>query len=227
MNPAFIVKPRKIEPEHRRTHQKVRKHSRPRGAAGRYVGLQWHEANERIRALEKWERKQARGTGRRGGPRKNRAVGHVGVELYKFMARRAVNNRGRLDDLSYGAIGKILGFARSAIVAAMARLKAHGWMDWRRQYEETGEAGVRGPQVQQAANFFWVTAPIAALLKLGIRLGGAPAPDDFDHARAAGEAENKDHDFAESPLGGSVAALGSLVRERETSKRPESRGMKN
>ena len=222
MNPAVIVKPRKIEPEHRRTHAKVRKHSRPRGAAGRYVELSWQEANERIRALEKWERRQKRDPRRR-----NRAVGHIGVELYKFMARRAVNARGRLDNLSYGALASILGYARSAIVAAMARLKAHGWMDWRRQYEETGEAGVRGPQVQQSTNFFWVSAPIAALIKLGIRFGGPPPPDDFDHARSAGVAENKDHDFTESPLGGSIAALGSLVRERETSRTSESMGMKN
>lgn len=220
MSPAVIVRPRRVEPEARRTGSKVRKYSSPRGRAGRYVALSWQEANERIRALERWERRQLRDARKR-----NRAVGYVGIELYKFMARRAVNARGRLDTLSYGALAAILGFARSAVVAAMARLKAHGWMDWRRQYEETGQAGSRGPQVQQACNFFWIAAPIAALIKIGIRFGPAPPPDDLDHARAEGEARNAEHAFAESPLGGAIGKLGDAVRKRETSRRSESMGM--
>jgi hypothetical protein len=203
----------------RPTGSKVRKYSHPAGE-GPYVVLTWDDANQRIQAIRKWERKQAR-----KDRCKNRAVGHIGVAVFEFLCRRAVNKKGRLDDISYEAIGKILGHARSAIVAACARLKRFGWLDWRRQYASTGQAGIRGVQVEQTYNAFWIVAPIAALIKLGIRLGKAPPPDDHDWAAKTGAAANKAAEFADSRLGSAVERLGAAFAQRETSKGSDSMGI--
>lgn len=208
---AAIARKKAAEPPHRRTLSPVRRNSRPRGETRR-VMLTWKEANERILALRKWERKQVKAERTR-----NRAVGHIGIAAYEFLIRRAVNHKGRLDDLSYEAIAAIIGYSRSAVVAAVARLRRWGWLDWVRQYEATGEPGVRGPQVRQTYNAFWIMAPLQALLKMGIRFGGAPPPDDHDVQSKAGQATNKEAEFTESPLGEAVARLGRAIELRETS----------
>ena len=207
-----IARARRPEAEHRRTGSKVRKFSRPRGA-GRAVLLTWAEANERMRAIERWDRRQAKRERTR-----NRAVGYIGIELYRYLCREAVKRRGQLGDLAYGTIAGVLGFSRSAVVAAAARLKRFGWLDWDRQFAPTGDKGQRGPQVEQAPNFFRVLAPLKALLDIGIRFGPAPPPDDHDQAAKAGQAANKAAEFADSRLGESVALLEAAIRrKRETS----------
>jgi len=208
---AAIARKRQAETPGRRTFARVRRRSVPRGDGGRVI-LTWAQANERMRAIERWERKQSK---RERG--RNRAVGHIGIELYRYLCRRAVDRRGRLDDLAYGTIAGVLGFSRSAIVAAAARLKRFGWLGWTRQFEETGEAGVRGPQVKQAPNAFWIAAPIEALIKLGIRFGASPPPDDHAHAHAEAATRRREAEFAESSLGAAVAKLGAAIDQRETS----------
>lgn len=200
------------EPEHRRTLSPVRRYSRARGEAGRYVFLSWDQANERMRALDRWERRQTRQARHR-----NRGVGYIGLEVYRYLCRRAVDRRGKLDDLAYGTIAGVLGFARSAVVAAVVRLKRFGWLDWTRQYEATGEAGRRGPQVKQTTNFFWICAPVAALLKMGIRFGPPPPPDDAAHQAEAKAKATASAELAESPLGEALARAGDVLRQRETS----------
>lgn len=202
---------RRMEPPERRTLSKVRRYSRPQGE-GRYVMLTWREANERIRALHRWERRQQKAERHR-----NRAVGHIGVAVYEYLCRLAVNRRGRLDDQALGSIAGAVGYARSAVVAAIARLKRFGWLNWRRQYVETGERGARGPVVRQAPNFFWIEAPVAALLKMGIRFGGPPPPDD-DAVRRRAEADIKrTANDPDSRLGAALAATAHLRQKRETS----------
>jgi hypothetical protein len=205
---------KRVDP--RPTGSRVRKYSHPAGG-GPFVALSWEDANQRILALRKWERKQ-----KRQERRKNRAVGHVGISVYEFLCRWAVKHRGRLDDLSYEAIGAIIGHSRSAVVAACARLKRFGWLDWRRQYVSTGQQGVRGVQVVQTFNAFWIAAPVAALIRLGIRIGRAPIPDDHDCAAKAGAAANKAMDIADSSLGRALDRLGAAVAKRETSNGPDS-----
>jgi hypothetical protein len=208
---AAIARKRHMEPPERRTFQRVRRSSRPRGEP-RPRPVTWRQANERIRALHRWERKQVRRE-----RAKIRGVGYIGVAVFEFLARRAVNRNGRLDDLSYEAIGAILGYARSAIVAACARLKRHGWLDWQRCFVWTGQAGIRGPQVEQTYNAFWILAPIEQLLKLGIRLAPPPDPDESQVGDAEAKARYAAEDHAESPLGRAIAKLGDAMQQRETS----------
>lgn len=207
-----IARKRKLEPPERRTQCKVRRGSWLAGSNGR-ARLTWYDCNQRIRALHKWERKQ-----KKRERRKNRAVGHIGVAVYEYLARRATHPRQRLDDLAYEALAAIVGYSRSAVVEAVKRLKQYGWLDWRRQYRPTGQPGVRGGvQVEQAPNAFVILAPVEQLLAIGIRLGRPPPPDDHAAAAEAGRAANAAADLAESPLGRALERLGAQVCHRETS----------
>lgn len=203
------LRTRKPEPPERRTGSKVRKFSTASGAV-RYRQLGSREANDRIFALRRWERAQKK------APRKrNRAVGHIGVEVYEALCRRAARGSGRLDDISYAGISAITGFARSAVVAAIARLRAMGWLDWIRQYVETGAGGARGPQVAQTFNAYLLQVPLQALARCGIRFGPPPVPDDLA-AAAEGEAKAvKAMELEASPLGAALDRLGAAVNARE------------
>lgn len=59
------------------------------------------------------------------------------------------------------------GFARQTVVAALARLKKHGFLDWVRRTERTGAGPGEGPKVKQATNayFFDLTGLPKAVLQ--------------------------------------------------------------
>jgi hypothetical protein len=201
------------EPPERRTLAKVRRFSRPRGKGG-YVALGRVQAEDWIWALKRWERRQ-----KRLPKAKIRAVGHIALAVHEYLCRQAVKRKGMLDDLSYARIAAILGFSRSAVVDACRRLAAHGWLKWFRQFVPTGQQGVRGPQVEQTANFYWLELPLAALAKAGIRLGKAPAPDDDLQRRSDASNVRAVQVLAASPLGAALDELGAAIarrRERET-----------
>ena len=84
---------------------------------------------------------------------------------------------GRLEPSIDTIMGKVRR-SRDAVVRALKALRAHGFLDWLRRYEPTGNEG-RGPQVQQASNAYRLSLPEKALRLLG-RFGKAPPPPD-DH----------------------------------------------
>lgn len=73
-----------------------------------------------------------------------------------------------------------LGRSRDTIVRALKNLRAHGFIDWLRRYEPTGNEG-RGPQVQQTSNAYRLSLPEKARQFLG-RFGKAPPPP-ADHGQ--------------------------------------------
>ena len=200
------------EPPERRTFAKVRRRSAPCGLIS-YRPISVREMNDRVWALRRFERKVEK-----AARRKNAAVGHVGLEVYEALCRLAARGAGRLDQISYEGLARLVRRARSAVVAAVARLKAHGWLDWTRQFEETGQKGVRGPQVQQTVNAFRLLVPAEALRRLGIRFGPPPKPDDAAWREEQAEAERKDMAFAVSPTKGVLDRWGQLMAEREGAK---------
>ena len=56
-------------------------------------------------------------------------------------------------------MAKALNVPLKSIHAWKAQLKAHGFLNWRRRYVSTDRPGVRGPQVEQTSNAYWLTAP--------------------------------------------------------------------
>lgn len=157
---------------------RVRRRSGSRGAPATQNPRDMREAGHRISALKRWERLRVR---RRRSH--IRGVGYVGLAVYEYLVKKAVQSAGRLDDLPYARIAAAVGHSRSAVVAAVARLKTFGWLDWFRRWETNKQTG----QLEQICNAFWICVPTAALQRLGIRCGPPPPPDDAaaDQAKRA------------------------------------------
>lgn len=153
---------RQPEPEHRRTRQKVRRNSQ---AAGRE---QWrHFSKEQGRRLiialeihQERQRKHGERTGARRGRTDVGGISHGAIKLAKLLVAIAVKYRGKLEP-SVEFMAEKLNVPGKTIHAWKAQLKRHGFLDWRRRWVETGKEGVRGPQVEQTSNAYWLTLPAA------------------------------------------------------------------
>lgn len=92
----------------------------------------------RMKAAEFYDRHHKE-KGKRNGPH-----GHVALEVLRELYRIVDFKTGRLDP----AIDTICGRtrrARASVVAALARLKAHGFLDWIRRTEPTNRDGPGPP----------------------------------------------------------------------------------
>lgn len=176
---------RQPEPEHRRTRSKVRRNSQ---AAGRE---QWqhfgrHQGRRLIIALEIHQERQRR-HGERTGARRGKddigGISHGAVKLAKLLVAVAVKYRGKLEP-SVEFMAEKLNVPAKTIHAWKAQLKRHGFLDWRRRWVETGKQGVRGPQVEQTSNAYWLTIPAAAWdAAVKVLDRGKPQPTDDERVR--------------------------------------------
>ncbi len=186
----------------RRTFQAVRRESRPVGAfeADFWKSTDKRQARQALTAAERFERKH-KVKGRRNGP-----LGHVGLEVYRALWAFVRYSDGCLCP-SIERLMKVCARSRGAIVAALKRLKAAGFLKWVRRFEYTGgPRGVRGPQVRQATNAYALGLPGAALALLPPPL----IPDDElsrQEARARFTAECEAVAFTFAPIGRAFAAL--------------------
>lgn len=205
----------------------VRRHSR---MAGRCEALFWSRTDRRqvrriILAARRFDL-VGRATGSRNGP-----LGHVALEVLELLAHLVDFRSGRLEP-SIDTIAAKIRRARSAVVEALARLRLHGFADWLRRFEPTGNEG-RGPQVRQVSNAYRLALPPRAARLLGTMGQDVPLPDDVAHAQEARQAEAAAlkaslplNELAilevdDDPLGRALAQLGYLVQERESAKRSE------
>ncbi|SDH19384.1 replication protein A [Pelagibacterium luteolum] len=198
---------------------------------GRSEGRIWRPTNRQevqkvLLAAKRYELAE-RQKGERTGP-----LGSVAIEVLEYFVNLVDFRTGRLEP----SIGTIMGKvrrSRDAVVRALKALRAHGFLDWLRRYEPTGNEG-RGPQVQQASNAYRLSLPEKALRFLG-RFGKAsPPPDDHSHAQEVHAAELDAYrkalpldemalfEAGDSPLGRALAALGSALQKRESAKQTES-----
>ncbi|WP_292065959.1 hypothetical protein [Brevundimonas sp. UBA7664] len=165
------------EPFHRRTFAPVRRNSRPAGREN-WRALTKGQANRQLLALEMY-REKLRQPGQRWGARGTISAGAIG--FYKLMCNIAVRYRGKLDHpVSWFAYK--LNVPEKVIHAWKRQLKEHGFLDWRRRYIETGREGIRGPQVEQTTNAYWLSAPKEALQAAEKVM--PPPPDDIPHEAA-------------------------------------------
>src|SRR3546814_16618597 len=79
------------------------------------------------------------------------------IELLRELYRIVDYKTGRLDP-SIGYLMRQLRRSRAAIVHALARLKEHGFLEWIRRTEPTGNVGF-GPQVRQITNAYRFCLP--------------------------------------------------------------------
>ncbi|WP_105386496.1 replication protein A [Neorhizobium alkalisoli] len=211
-----------------RERMPVRKQSR---AAGKCEGVFWRRTNRQevqqiLLAAKRYERVQ-RQPGSRSGP-----LGSVAVEILELFVNLVDFRTGRLEP-SIDTMMRKLRRSRDAVVRGLKALRTHGFLDWLRRYEPTGNAG-RGPQVQQTSNAYRLSLPEKARRLLG-RLGAPhPLPDDYTHAREIRAAAIDAHrqslpleertlfDAGDNPLGQALARLGKSIKQRESARQTES-----
>ena len=143
---------------------------------------------------------------------------------------------GRLDPSLDFLMGK-LRRSRDAIVRALKALRDHGFLDWLRRFEPTGNEG-RGPQVRQVSNAYRLSLPRCAAAMLGRFFQISPAPDDVAHAQETSAAELEAYRASlselertmmdvdpDDPLGAALlrfAQSRALRAERESARQAES-----
>lgn len=213
----------------KRTGEPVRRQSRSKGHC---EGVFWRPTSRQdvqrvVLAARRFELAE-RQPGARIGP-----LGFVAIEVLELLANLVSYKTGRLDP-SLDYLMRKLRRSRDAIHRALKALRTHGFLDWLRRYEPTGNEG-RGPQVKQASNAYRLSLPAAAARLLGRLAQPAPAPDDDSSLRervAAGHAAYRaglspsDYvaETVEDPaLREILERLGRQIQQRESAEQTESR----
>lgn len=188
----------------RRTLQAVRRDSKPAGSfeAGFWKPTNKREMRRALTAAERFDRAR-KAKGERNGP-----LGAIGLEVLRAMWGRVRFTDGCLHP-SIEWLMRTCARSRGAIVAALKRLKATGFLEWVRRFELTGgPRGVRGPQVRQQTNAYALALPAEAAALLPAEL----IPDDErtrQDERAAAVAGYEADAFHASRTGRVFAAWGA------------------
>jgi hypothetical protein len=198
---------------------------------GRSEGQIWRPTTRKdvqaiLRAAEQYNEAGLREKkGERSGP-----LGTIALDVLRYFVNLIDFRTGRLEP-SISTIMDRLGRSRDAVVRALKALRAHGFLDWLRRYEPTGNES--GPQVQQASNAYRLSLPEKALRFLGRFAKAPPPPDDHLQAEAERKALMEAHrasldmdelalfDVGDNPLGQALARLGKVMKERESAIRTE------
>ncbi|MBM6398752.1 helix-turn-helix domain-containing protein [Ochrobactrum anthropi] len=207
----------------------VRRHSHFKGRSEGHI---WRPTTRKdvqaiLKAAEIYNEAGLHEKGERSGP-----LGSVALDVLRLFVNLIDFRTGRLEP-SITTIMDRLGRSRDTIVRALKNLRAHGFIDWLRRYEPTGNEG-RGPQVQQASNAYRLSLPEKARQFLG-RFGKAPPPpaDHGQEQRAWSEAidsyrkalpldERTQLDVGDSPLGQALVSMAKNLMKRESDKQTES-----
>lgn len=221
-------------PKIRRTFQPVRRDSRH---AGEREHRMWRpqgstKAEARrihaavMKAAEFYDRHNKQ-PGRWNGP-----LGAIGLEVLRELQRIIDFKTGRLEP-AIATICERIRRSRAAVVRALARLKAHGFLDWVRRTEPIDNAGA-GPQVRQITNaygFDLASLPRSAAAWVRKILGKGPPPDcevaRGEQARAETDAmldtvpldEAARFHAGDGPLGDALADLGRALGRSASSRK--------
>lgn len=218
-----------VMPPAERCPTPVRRHSHIRG---RSEGRIWRPTTRKdvqaiLKAAEIYNEAGLREKGERSGP-----LGSVALDVLRLFVNLIDFRTGRLEP-SITTIMDRLGRSRDTIVRALKNLRAHGFIDWLRRYEPTGNEG-RGPQVQQTSNAYRLSLPEKARQFLGRFSKAPPLPDDHSAAQEARAAEVDAYKKAlpldelalseagDTALGRALAALGKAIQKRESDNQTES-----
>jgi hypothetical protein len=177
----------------RRTFQPVRRNSYHAGERERRIWRPFdpREKGPRMKAAEHFNlvNKQP---GARNGP-----LGHIGLEVLRTLYNLVDYKSGRLEPSIDWLCNKIRR-SRGAVVTALQALKQHGFLDWIRRTEPTGNEG-QGPQVRQIPNAYCFGLPDVARDFVRRLMRKAPPPDD-DSQRREVQAQTFDDMLRSLPL---------------------------
>ena len=218
-----------VMPPAERCPTPVRRHSHIRG---RSEGRIWRPTTRKdvqaiLKAAEIYNEAGLHEKGERSGP-----LGSVALDVLRLFVNLIDFRTGRLEP-SITTIMDRLGRSRDTIVRALKNLRAHGFIDWLRRYEPTGNEG-RGPQVQQTSNAYRLSLPEKARQFLGRFSKAPPLPDDHSAAQEARAAELDAYrkalpldelalsEAGDTALGRALAALGKAIQKRESDNQTES-----
>ena len=218
-----------VMPPAERCPTPVRRHSHIRG---RSEGRIWRPTTRKdvqaiLKAAEIYNEAGLHEKGERSGP-----LGSVALDVLRLFVNLIDFRTGRLEP-SITTIMDRLGRSRDTIVRALKNLRAHGFIDWLRRYEPTGNEG-RGPQVQQTSNAYRLSLPEKARQFLGRFAKAPPPPDDHSAAQEARAAEVDAYrkalpldelalsEAGDTALGRALAALGKAIQKRESDNQTES-----
>ena len=199
---------------------------------GRSEGRIWQATTRKnvqaiLKAAEIYNEAGLHEKGERSGP-----LGSVALDVLRLFVNLIDFRTGRLEP-SIATIMDRLGRSRDTIVRALKNLRAHGFIDWLRRYEPTGNEG-RGPQVQQTSNAYRLSLPEKARQFLGRFAKAPPLPDDHSAAQEARAAEVDAYrkalpldelalsETGDTALGRALAALGKAIQKRESDNQTES-----
>jgi hypothetical protein len=166
----------------RQTGQPVRRNSRHSGT--REVAP-WKVHNlfakgqnaRRLRALEQHAR-QLREPGRPS------PISATVIRIYRLLLRSRCPQTGRLD-LAHATMARMLDLGVRTVQRALARLEAHGWLEWLRRTRPVDDPEPFGQQVEQDTNAYLLTlSPAATAL---VRNLGEAAPAPADHVQRAAD----------------------------------------
>jgi hypothetical protein len=171
----------------------------------------------RLKAAEYYNERNKQ-AGDREGP-----IGEIGVRLLRELYRIVDYKTGRLEP-AIDTLCQRISRARATVVKYLARLKAHGFLDWVRRSETVDNPGA-GPQVRQITNAYGFGLPAVAAAWVKKILGNGPAPDCEIARREADAAEveamlgtvglEEQTAFIAGTEGDFAAALASLARAVE------------
>lgn len=153
----------------------------------------------RMKAAEFYDRRHKE-PGKKNGP-----LGHVGLEVLRELYRIVDYKTGRLEP-AIETIRKALVRSTQAVVEAMKRLKAHGFLDWIRRAEPIEGAEGKGPRVRQITNAYGFGLPAEAAAWVKKILGNGPPPD-CELARQAADAAEVETMLEALSLGDRVRAV--------------------
>jgi hypothetical protein len=78
-----------------------------------------------------------------------------GVRVLQVLLFKCLNFKtGQLDHALVG-IARLAGLSKNAVIAALNRLRKHGFLNWIRRSEKTDNAGEYGPQRKQVSNAYF------------------------------------------------------------------------
>lgn len=183
----------------RRTEEPVRRHSydvndrraqvfRPIGDGTKVGAMRWRDRY--LQTAEEYDRQM-----KKKGERHPLGANALRVLKALLWLPGLDFKTGRLEP-AIATIQELTGYARKTVVDAMRRLKDHGFLNWVRRTEKTGNEPGEGPRVKQATNAYFfdlhrlhkrAQMRLAQLLRKCMPAAEAPSADSLEGADVARE----------------------------------------